>query len=98
MASLEDIAAMKIIAISQRGRKRDFVDIYFLIKKFGLKQILEFAQKKFPEFDIYCALRGLIYFEDANKDREVITKPKVRWKEIKKFLIKEIEKMAKKLD
>jgi len=37
---------MKILAISQRGLMRDFIDIYFLIKKFGLKKILEFAKKK----------------------------------------------------
>ena len=29
----QDIAAMKIVAISQRGRKRDFVDLYYLVKK-----------------------------------------------------------------
>lgn len=30
--SLEDIAAMKLIAISQRGKRRDFIDFYYLLK------------------------------------------------------------------
>jgi len=30
IASLLDIALMKLIAISQRGKKRDFVDLYFI--------------------------------------------------------------------
>lgn len=46
LASLEDIAAMKILAISQRGKRRDFIDIYFLIQKFGLKKIMELTKKK----------------------------------------------------
>lgn len=46
VASVEDIAAMKILSISQRGRRRDFIDMYFLIKEFGLKQIIEFIKEK----------------------------------------------------
>ena len=34
---LEDIAAMKIVALGDRGTKRDFVDLYFLAKKFSLE-------------------------------------------------------------
>jgi hypothetical protein len=45
IASIQDIAAMKALAIGQRGTKRNFVDIYYLIKIFGLKKIL-FGQRK----------------------------------------------------
>jgi predicted nucleotidyltransferase component of viral defense system len=48
LASREDIAAMKIIAISQRGKRRDFFDIYFLIREFGVKKIIEFTKEKYP--------------------------------------------------
>ena len=48
LASLADIAAMKVAAICSRGTKRDFIDLYFLIKKkFSLEQILRFYDKKY---------------------------------------------------
>jgi len=100
LASKEDIAAMKILAISQRGKRRDFIDIYFLIKEFGLGQILEFTKEKYPVFNIYVGLQGLAYFADADLDsdkgRFKLLK-KVDWKEVKNCLIKEINKIKNSL-
>ena len=95
LASIEDISAMKILAISQRGRRRDFIDIYFLMKKFGLRQIIGFVEKKYPMFNIYVGLQGLAYFKDADEDPEKKRYKlfkKVRWPEVKKFIIKEVNK------
>lgn len=97
-ASKEDIAAMKILAISQRGKKRDFIDISFLIKEFGIEQVFEFTKEKYPAFNIYVGLQGLIYFQDADNDsgegRFTMLK-KIDWKEIKKYLIKEANNFKK---
>ena len=47
----DDIAAMKIIAISQRGRKRDFVDLYWFTAVHGdfLSDIISRAVSQYPE-------------------------------------------------
>ena len=97
IASKQDIAAMKIIAISDRGTKRDFIDVYFLLKEFSLGEIFEFVKKKYPEFNIYVGLRGLTYFADAEKkqQRKLYLFKSVSWAEIKKFLIKEVRKFQK---
>lgn len=98
LAAIEDISAMKIVAISQRGRRRDFIDIYYLIKKFGLTDIFSLTQKKYPEFDIYNGLRGLVYFEDADKDSEVArikTFEKINWQEVKNYIKGEVIKFQK---
>jgi len=97
MASKEDIAAMKIIAISDRGTKRDFIDIYFLLQEFSLKKILGFVKKKYPNFNIYVALRGLTYFVDADKKqtRRLYLFYNVFWNKIKIFLIDEVKKYRK---
>jgi predicted nucleotidyltransferase component of viral defense system len=95
LASAEDIAAMKILAISQRGRRRDFIDIYFLIKEFNLRQKIEFIKQKYPMFNIYVGLQGLTYFKDADEDpekRRYRLFKQVRWNEVKKFIIKEVNK------
>ena len=97
LLSKQDIAAMKIIAISDRGTKRDFIDVYFLLKEFSLKEIFEFVKKKYPEFNIYVGLAGLTYFADAEKkqQRKLYLFKSVSWVEIKKFLIKEVRKFQK---
>ena len=43
----EDIAAMKIHAIEDRGAKRDFFDLYFLAKEFTLEKMLKFYDQKY---------------------------------------------------
>jgi len=101
IASLEDIAAMKLIAIIQRGNRRDFLDIYFLIKELGLEKIISLSKEKYPHFNQYAALQGLLYFEDAEKenlsDREIEMFRKTDWEEVKGFIIKEVRKFRKEL-
>jgi len=95
IASPEDIAAMKILAISQRGRRRDFIDIYFLMQKFTVNQMMGFVKEKYPMFNIYVGLQGLTYFADADQDPEkgrYRLLKKVKWNEIKKFIIGEVNR------
>jgi len=96
LASPEDIAAMKIEAIIGRGTKRDFVDIYYLIKKYSLKQLLNFTQKKYPKaFNEQNCLIALIYFKDAEaapKDRKrLYLYENAKWRKIKEYIEKEVK-------
>ncbi len=96
LASVEDIAAMKILAISQRGKRRDFIDIYFLIQKFGLKKIMELTKEKYSMFNIYVGLQGLSYFKDADEDLEVDRFrlfEKISWGKIKNYIVKEVNEV-----
>ncbi|GHT73813.1 hypothetical protein AGMMS50262_05560 [Bacteroidia bacterium] len=45
MVSLKDIAAMKLSAITNRGTKKDFIDVYTLLQHFSLKEMLDFYEK-----------------------------------------------------
>ena len=47
LAGIEDIAAMKIAAITGRGSRKDFVDIYFLLQNHSLGEMLGFYKKKY---------------------------------------------------
>jgi len=96
LASPEDIAAMKIEAIIERGTKRDFVDIYYLMKKCGLKQLLNFTQKKYSEvFNEQICLIALMYFKDAEitqKDRKrLYLYENIEWRKIKEYIEKEVK-------
>ncbi len=99
LASLADIAAMKIHAIVDRGTKRDFVDVFFLTKKYTLLEMLDFYQKKYgvSEDRLYGILRSLDYFEDADQESEMPNMlAKVNWEEIKEYFRKETPRLTEK--
>lgn len=104
-ASLDDIAAMKAIAISQRGSAKDFIDLYYIIKKTQIKfeDLSSFVQQKYQlekKYE-YHMKTAMMYFDDA--DREIDSIVLVRnenqfhqpseseWKEIKEFFIRFIQ-------
>ncbi len=95
-----DIAVMKIIAISQRGRKRDFFDLYWCVKNLEpLDKIIKMLPAQYPSVahDYHHILKSMMYFEDAENDPEPIIFFKTNWKEIKEFFKKEIPVITKKL-
>lgn len=83
LASQKDVAAMKINAITGRGSKKDFIDLYFLLNKFSLKQIIDFYENKYDDGSVFMALKSLTYFEDA--DDQIMPKmfDQVSWEDIK---------------
>lgn len=65
IAGVEDIAAMKLVAIIQRPAKRDYIDVAFLLKRLKLKEMFSLVEDKYPQFNRYLALRALSYFDDV---------------------------------
>lgn len=95
LASLEDIAAMKLISVYQRPAKRDYIDIFFLLNKFTLEEMFLLVLKKYPNFNIYLSLRALTYFtdlEDEEKRRIEILDKSFSWKKAKETIFKEAQK------
>lgn len=95
-----DIAAMKIIAISQRGRKRDFVDLYWYCQnQEPLEEVVKRAVRQYPgqEDNLNHIMKSLTYFVDAENDPQPKIFFKADWREIKKFFQKEAVVLSKKL-
>lgn len=95
LASREDIAAMKLIAIAMRGKRRDFIDIYYLLEKYSLKDLLGFVKTKYPVFEKMIVLKGLIFFEDA-EDEDLargirIFDKNFSWEEAKKEIFRQVK-------
>lgn len=88
LASEKDIAAMKVSAITRRGSKKDFIDLYFLLKHYSLKEILDFYTQKYPEASTYLALKSLIYFDDAETQVSPVMLQQTEWQEIKSNILK----------
>ena len=93
LVSLADIGAMKLGAISGRGKKRDFTDLYFLLKQFTLPELLGFYREKYQDGNEFLVLRSLTYFDDAEEDKELELFEKAAWTEVKKTIEKEVIKI-----
>lgn len=88
LAHTEDIAAMKMSAIGNRGSKKDFYDLYWLMNKTDLsaeKLLADLKEKFGDEFDLTYMIYGLEYFDDAEKERLPHVFEKCRWEDICDF-------------
>jgi len=95
-----DIAVMKIIAISQRGRKRDFFDLYWCAKNIEpLEQTIRRLKKQYPTVahDYHHILKSLAYFNDAEIDPDPEINFQASWKTVKQYFQAEIPKITKQI-
>lgn len=88
LISLEDIGAMKLNAIYNNGsRLKDFVDLYALLEKLSLADMLNAFQKKYPDINIEMAKQAVIYFDDIDFSMPIMhIGGKVDWKDISQRL------------
>ena len=87
LASMDDLACMKLSAIAQRGSRKDFLDIYALCTAHRpLPELLPLYQKKFNVEDISPVLYGLVYFDNAEEQRMPVMLWDVRWSRVKSAL------------
>jgi len=102
IANIQDIAAMKLAAVSDRGIKRDFIDLYFIVckeKAVSLEEVFSLYDKKFKALDknVMHLLRSLTYFEEAEQTNIPKMLKAVKWQDVKKFFEIETKYLAKRL-
>lgn len=89
LLSSKDIAAMKLSAISKRGSKKDFFDIYELLQQqYTMGDMFSFFKEKFSNSELSFIVRFLFYFEDANIQEDPIMIKKVTWQEVQQEISK----------
>lgn len=84
LADIQDIAVMKLSAAANRGRKKDFIDMAFLLRRFNLADLFEMYRRKFSVSEYSFALRGLTYFDDAEDDPMPEMLEPTTWKDVKR--------------
>lgn len=95
LAAPADIACMKLSAVTQRGSKKDFLDIYALASKIiPLDHMLKLYQKKFSVQDMGHVLFALTYFDDANLERMPPMLWAVNWKAIRETITQWVRVLA----
>jgi predicted nucleotidyltransferase component of viral defense system len=86
--TVPDIAAMKIAAINNRGAKRDFYDLYFLLDNFKMQELVGFFSKKYKVQNLFSIYRSLTYYEDAEADADpvLLLNKSLTWEMVKERL------------
>lgn len=96
----DDIAIMKIIAISQRGKKRDFIDLYWYCKNVQpLENFFGNLSEQYPAIshNYHHILKSLSYFDDADDEPMPKLFFKASWQQIKRFFRHEVKITARRL-
>lgn len=94
LADKTDIAAMKLSAITNRGTKKDFIDLYELLNHFTLSQILDFYSKKYSNGIPFMTIKSLTYFEDAESDPMPFMMNSVTWDKVKTKILHEVQSLS----
>lgn len=81
--ALEDIAAMKLNAVANRGAKKDFYDIHALLSRFSLPELLGFFEDKYQKMNSFTVTKSLAYFDDADLEPDPMSLMNIRWEQIK---------------
>ena len=92
MASIEDIAAMKLDAITGRGSKKDFYDLFFLLQHYSIDELFSFYSEKYPHQTTFHVIRSLSYFEDAEiQPNPIVFDKTITWEVVKQKIISTIQ-------
>lgn len=86
LAGVHDIAAMKLSAITNRGTKKDFIDLYFLLKTYSLESLMDLYVEKYTSAQLFTTIKSLTYFEDAELDPMPRMAESLDWNEVKKSI------------
>ncbi len=82
-ARIPDIVAMKLEAVNNRGSRKDFMDLAFLLELFTLPQMLKLYRQKYPVGSEYLILRSLVFFDDAEEEPMPIMLKPMNWETVK---------------
>jgi hypothetical protein len=92
LADPRDIALMKLAAISGRGSRKDFIDLYAILHGgLSLEQCFEWLPQKYGEgrVNTYHVLKSLTYFEDAEREPMPRMLEPFDWTECRNFFVRE---------
>lgn len=102
VASVLDVASMKVIAISQRGTKRDFIDLFFVIQAIPFHKVAQYMVRRFGKERINPVHIGksLVYFSDAEADPEplYVKNKEIKWDVVKEFFRHHVKQFVLDLD
>jgi predicted nucleotidyltransferase component of viral defense system len=91
LASIEDIALMKLDALLARAARKDFYDLYFISRSLSLRRIFDKAPDKYPSVRDFEAqtVKRLVYFENAENESDPQLLNQTDWQTVKEYFIQQ---------
>lgn len=92
-----DIGCMKIDAISSRGSRKDFIDLYVICNEIvPLYEMLRFFEMKYKgiEYNKVHILKSLVYFEEAEQEPVPQMLKRIEWDDVKRFFVNEVKSVS----
>ncbi len=86
LASCPDLVAMKLLAVTQRGTKKDFIVVHELARQMPLADMLACYQRRFGVTDTSRLLASLCFFDDAEDEPMPVMLRPLGWKTVKQDL------------
>ncbi len=94
LASVEDIGCMKFSAITGRATNKDYIDIFYILQKIRLEDLLKRASEKFPDLDKNLILKSLVYFDDIDMEPIIFKNDNyIDFKDVKKTLEEKVKNL-----
>lgn len=99
VANWRDILAEKFKTLSQRGSRKDFYDIYFVISTYNLTiaDSVKIFKSRFKKVEVnyYHILKSLAFFEEAEQEPDLLLLKEVPWETVKSFFLKHLREFEK---
>ena len=93
LASFEDLACMKLSAVAQRGSKKDLVDIWAVLQRVNMRDLLRLYKRKFGVRDVGPVLYAVTYFGDAERDEMPEMLWEADWEQMKADLQRRVREV-----
>lgn len=84
---------MKVAALINRGTKKDFIDLYYLLKEIPLEDILNLYETKYPDGSRFIAIKSITYFDDAEADPMPVMFDETSWTDMKATIISAVREL-----
>ncbi len=96
LSSITDIACTKLITISDRGSKKDYIDLYEILQKISLQELFDKLEQKYKniEYNQPHILKSLVYFKDAEAQPMPKMHIDLNWEQVKEFIIKQVKEIT----
>ena len=96
LSSMIDIACTKLITISMRGGKKDFIDLYVILQQMTLKELFAKLDRKYTkvQYNYPHILKSLIYFNDADNQPMPRMHKDFSWEDVKDSIVKQVKAFA----
>ena len=70
--------------------KKDFIDIYYLLKQFSFDALLHFYLSKYPDGSEFIVRKSMVYFDDADAESLPIIFDGISWNQVKEQIVRQV--------